>query len=498
MGSLSTPTSMDELLRDRAWIRALARALVRDPEAAEDAEQDAWLTALRRPPAPGPDLRGWWRSVLRSRAADSVRSDQRRRAREAAAQRRVEVPDPQVLVEQAELQGMVARRVAALAEPTRTTVLLHYFQSMGVCEIAEHLDVPVATVRSRLHRAHAVLRAQLDRDLGGPGSCQQGLLLLSLDPRALADRATSAAWKGVASVTTSQKVLVAVGLCLLALGGGALGARLLPRDPEPVARAEVLRAAAPPREPTLPPTLRGAGTSDASSSADLRALRQEVGALRSDLDAVATRFDALDPASLELLRRALPRLIQEGIERNEGFAVAASRNFTSAHAQMQAAARIDRNADGVGEFGGFLEMSGAVPGRMDAVLVPPLLSRRFRQLNHHGELEYGGYLFRIFLPDRRGAGVGEPPEGFSRDGPVDPALAETAWCCYAWPVEYGVTGKRTFCVSQRGDTLSTEDARYSGTGRGPSADAAFLASGILGPVAIGATGQDGNSWQPAN
>jgi len=40
---------------------------------------------------------------------------------------------------------------------------------------------------------------------------------------------------------------------------------------------------------------------------------------------------------------------------------------------------------------------------------------------------------------------------------VDPDLAETTWCAYAWPSNYGNTGNRTFFVNQGGDTETIDD-----------------------------------------
>ena len=135
---------------------------------------------------------------------------------------------------------------------------------------------------------------------------------------------------------------------------------------------------------------------------------------------------------------------------------------------------------------------------MSKVLIPPVLSSSFRVLSGSGEVTRSGYLYCIFLPGAKGDGVGEEASGY-RAGDIDANLAETTWCMYAWPVEYGKSGTRTFFVNQAGDVVATDDADYSGTGNGPSADAAFRAGpGIVGPVAVGVEGQDGNLWRQAN
>jgi len=119
-------------------------------------------------------------------------------------------------------------------------------------------------------------------------------------------------------------------------------------------------------------------------------------------------------------------------------------------------------------------------------------------VNANGEVSRSGYLFAMWLPDNTGDGLAEVGGG-GADPAVDPDIAETTWCCYAWPANYGNTGNRTFFVNQGGDIVTTEDTAYSGTGNGPGSNAAFAGAGatITGPVATGMTGRDGNFWKQA-
>ncbi len=118
-------------------------------------------------------------------------------------------------------------------------------------------------------------------------------------------------------------------------------------------------------------------------------------------------------------------------------------------------------------------------------------------------LDCGGALnfFKIYLPED-GATAAEETVlvGFS-DGDVDYDLAETTWCCYAWPVNYNQSGNRTFFVNQQGDVLFTEDTSataYSGFTSMPDDDAAFLAGGIMSNTAVNQAGLDGNTWRQTN
>lgn len=297
---------------------------------------------------------------------------------------------------------------------------------------------------------------------------------------------------------------VAVVTALLVAGAMLLGSMAFPRvevREAPTAAYEPeapLRVAAAPEAPPALETLR------VEDAGELAALRSRVAALEATLEQMqehhARSMDALAPL-LELAERA--RRAKEGpagAQANERAAVATLRNATSAQAQVQASARIDVDRDGTGEYGGFLEMSGAIEGRMAHPLVPPVMSGAFRQMPD-GVVVRNGYCYRIFLPGPGGQGIAEPKTGYADDGTVVPDLAETTWCAYAWPVEYGKTGTRTFFMNQTGDTMATDDPRYSGPAGGPDALAAFragAAGGIVGPVAHGAEGNDGNRWKQAN
>ena len=109
---------------------------------------------------------------------------------------------------------------------------------------------------------------------------------------------------------------------------------------------------------------------------------------------------------------------------------------------------------------------------------------------------------------------GTPGELGPATGPVTGAgglivsdLAETTWCAYSWPANYGNSGNRTFFVNQSGDITSTDFASYSGGGSmSPFANAgsAFVNSGgaaasITGQVAVGTTGREASlMWRQVN
>jgi prepilin-type N-terminal cleavage/methylation domain-containing protein len=198
---------------------------------------------------------------------------------------------------------------------------------------------------------------------------------------------------------------------------------------------------------------------------------------------------------------AIPNLLAARLSSNETAAIATLRNIISAQAQFQQSAKADGDNDGTGEYGGFYELSAGGVGRMSAVLNPPVLSGAFRVLNAGGAVSRSGYFFKMYLPGVGGAGVSETATGYSGTSGINSDLCETTWCCYAWPVNYGQSGNRTFFTNQGGDVIATETSAYSGSTAAPTAGAAFQAGGatvITGSVAIGVAGQDLHTWKQVN
>jgi RNA polymerase sigma-70 factor (ECF subfamily) len=68
---------------------------------------------------------------------------------------------------QAELQSVLRAAIDELPEEHRATFLLHDVEGLSNLEIAETLQVKVATVKSRVHRARLFLRSRLAAYVGG-------------------------------------------------------------------------------------------------------------------------------------------------------------------------------------------------------------------------------------------------------------------------------------------------------------------------------------------
>ena len=69
---------------------------------------------------------------------------------------------PEIVAERTELQGTMRDVINTLSLKHRIVVILHYLQDFSLPEIAYILDLPVGTVKSRLHHARRELRDRLE------------------------------------------------------------------------------------------------------------------------------------------------------------------------------------------------------------------------------------------------------------------------------------------------------------------------------------------------
>lgn len=70
-------------------------------------------------------------------------------------------------VEQREEKAELMRAIHKLPAAFRETILLHYYQDMGIAEIAQMLNLPEGTISSRLSRARKKLESLLKEEATG-------------------------------------------------------------------------------------------------------------------------------------------------------------------------------------------------------------------------------------------------------------------------------------------------------------------------------------------
>ncbi len=105
-------------------------------------------------------IRYWLRRAAANRCVDEVR-----RLKFRKGPGLYQVPEPAALDRQVDplMNRHLRESLAALPATARVVTILRYQEDMEPMEIAEALQLPVATVKSRLHRALGMLRERLRR-----------------------------------------------------------------------------------------------------------------------------------------------------------------------------------------------------------------------------------------------------------------------------------------------------------------------------------------------
>jgi RNA polymerase sigma factor (sigma-70 family) len=152
-----------------------ARLILRDPDQAQDAVQEALVLAWRNVRALR-DPEAWdawlYRLTVRScyRAAKTVN-------RRAVVELHV-VPDREpvgdldfatVVVE----RDRVGRAISRLPVDQRTVMVLHFYLDLPLTDAADILDIPVGTAKSRLHRGLEALRETVSQDSDAPSRTEE-------------------------------------------------------------------------------------------------------------------------------------------------------------------------------------------------------------------------------------------------------------------------------------------------------------------------------------
>ena len=168
-------------------IHAVALRLTNDRQLAEEVVQETFLALWNRAELYDPavaSLATWLRTIARNRTVDRLRAAGRRpplvplpglgdegdsdagfeRLRPDAVVLGGAAPDagPEAAAEAAEVRDAVATALATMPEVERTVIILAYREGLTQSEIAERLDWPLGTVKTRTRRALAHLRYALE------------------------------------------------------------------------------------------------------------------------------------------------------------------------------------------------------------------------------------------------------------------------------------------------------------------------------------------------
>jgi RNA polymerase sigma factor (sigma-70 family) len=148
----------------------VAYLITHEEHEAADAAQDAFLRAYRALSSFKLDqpFRPWLLRIVTNTALNRIQAAQRR-------ERMAERYTRQVIVENSgqSIEGLAVKReqqqrliaaVRQLHPDQQALIALRYFMELPEAEVAEALNIPRGTVKSRLHRTLAKLREIIERD----------------------------------------------------------------------------------------------------------------------------------------------------------------------------------------------------------------------------------------------------------------------------------------------------------------------------------------------
>jgi RNA polymerase sigma-70 factor (ECF subfamily) len=167
--------AVDQLTAHRGAIYRYILGIVRDPAEAEDLTQDTLLRAYSKRSSLDDEAKlvSWLYRIATNITYDRFRQASYRHRPQpletdadagSGLDQLAEDTEPRLdkAMEQKQMSSCVQDYIAGLPEPYRAVILLHDVQGLTNPEIAEMLDLSLATVKIRLHRARNRLRAALE------------------------------------------------------------------------------------------------------------------------------------------------------------------------------------------------------------------------------------------------------------------------------------------------------------------------------------------------
>jgi RNA polymerase sigma-70 factor (ECF subfamily) len=156
---------LEELFRQYAGaVKSVAYRVIRDETLAEDVVQDTFIGFWKSPekydPARG-SLRTFLLTIAHRRAVDIVRSE------EARTRRELRPTEPMFFdledeVMARRLSGDVRAALVGLTREEREAISLAYFAGLSYVQVANHLDTPEGTIKSRIRSGMRKLATSLE------------------------------------------------------------------------------------------------------------------------------------------------------------------------------------------------------------------------------------------------------------------------------------------------------------------------------------------------
>ncbi len=152
-------------------VYAVARRIVRDNEAAADVTQEAFIKAFCNLRSfHGGSFRAWLLRIVTNACYDHLRRQKVRFALsleematsfDGDVNLSVQAEEPERVIIRKELGERLIQAINRLPVPLRMVLVLSDVEGLSYPEVAEAVNIPVGTVKSRLSRARAVVRDEL-------------------------------------------------------------------------------------------------------------------------------------------------------------------------------------------------------------------------------------------------------------------------------------------------------------------------------------------------
>lgn len=149
-------------------VHSYAMTILRNPAEAQDAAQEALIRLWEhRTSVPLDGARPWLLRTTHNLCIDHIR---RRKVRseigegdDYVAARPDVTPGPQQLAESSDLRRSIDDAIDQLSPEDRAVIVMREVQQLPYDEIATALELPLGTLKARLHRARERLRTKLFR-----------------------------------------------------------------------------------------------------------------------------------------------------------------------------------------------------------------------------------------------------------------------------------------------------------------------------------------------
>jgi len=206
-------------------VHSAALRMTRDPHLAKDVSQGVFVALAKQAGklTAHPALTSWLHQTARNIAAQTIRTETRRRHREhqaAAMNERSATGAPWE-----EIAPHLDAALGALPAPDRDAVLLRYFKNQSANDMAATLGISAEAAQKRVVRAVEKLRCLLTKRVAPAGVIELGSVLSANAVQAApAGLASSISPSAIAVLSTSTRVMVLNTLRKLALGTAATAA----------------------------------------------------------------------------------------------------------------------------------------------------------------------------------------------------------------------------------------------------------------------------------